>query len=292
MPITKSKTITLYTLEEMLADEKLKANLLKANRESEQFIQIAMEDRVAELELDLEQQGFEKVKIYYDLSCSQGSGCCFDYEGINIFQIIRSFPEQFKEDDTMYSKTQRNVFATHYCHSKTRDIRIADIQEGQFEASIKTRLEKVYQDCCSHINNILQIEYDYFNSDEFLIEDLKAREDCSLFYENGVICNEYDITSVEAPNPSLFAEELDKALSNEDDFVIINSDGKLFCYSDISDEPRDGDFLDTSSDEDLGFKKAILMTKEEAQEFIVNYLQDEYDIIPVEQAFKRKGENK
>ena len=34
------------------------------------------------------------------------------------------------------------------------------------------------------------------------------------------------------------------------------------------------------------------MTKEEAQEFIVNYLQDEYDIIPVEQAFKRKGENK
>ena len=66
MPIHKqyTKELTLYTLEEMLADPQLKTNLLKANQESEQFLDISLQQDVEDIESELESKGFYDVKVY------------------------------------------------------------------------------------------------------------------------------------------------------------------------------------------------------------------------------------
>lgn len=314
MPINKKvvKDLTLYTLEEMLADEKLKKNLLKANAEDEHFLSISMEDRENNLAEYLEKQGFHDVKIYYDLSCCQGSGCCFDFDGCDIFKIAKNYRELlspvnkirylFKDwnrgklrylQSYVATKTVKNSFANHYCHSRTRDIEFNYAPEDfcnveEYVAGFETVFRQVYLNICAYLLDELRKEYDYFTSEEFLIEDLKAREELSLFYENGTICQEFDQTNVNEKATKI-AKILDSFLdeNGQDNYVIINTEGKLFCNKGVSDETRDGDFVNTSKEGDLGFQKAFFFTKEEAHEFIVEYLQDKYDIIPVEQAFKR-----
>lgn len=315
MPINKkiTKKLTLYTLEEMLADKKLKENLLKANslEEDEHFLSISMEDRENDLAEYLEKQGFHDVHIYYDLGCSQGSGACFDFDGCDMFKIAKNYKELlspvnkirylFKDwnrgklrylQSYVAIKTTRNSFANLYCHSRTRNIEFdysnSDIGDIDcYKAGFETVFRQVYLNICAYLLDELRKEYDYFTSEEFLIEDLKAREELSLFEANGTICQEFDQTNVNEEKSEVL-KEVENFINNKKDYVIVDSDGKLFCNTGISDEPRDGAFLDTSDDEDLGFKKALILTKNEAMDFIVSYLQDKYDVISVEQVFKFK----
>lgn len=312
MPINKkiTKEVTLYTLEEMLADEKLKKNLLKANAEDEHFLSISMEDRENDLIEYLEKQGFQDVKIYYDLSCCQGPGCCFDFDGCDIFKIAKSYKELlspvnkirylFKDwnrgklrylQSYVATKTVKNSFANHYCHSRTRDIEFnysnSDIEDIDcYKRGFENVFRQVYLNICAYLLDELRKEYDYFTSEEFLIEDLKAREEFSLFYENGTICQEFNMTNV---NDSPLLNNITDFMYSKNSYVIIDKDGKIFSNKGLSDEPRDGGFLDTSNEQDLGLSKAIMFsTEKEANDFIVSYLIDNYEVVTVEQAFKKE----
>ena len=314
MPIHKqyTKELTLYTLEEMLADPQLKTNLLKANQESEQFLDISLQQDVEDIESELESKGFYDVKVYYDLSCSQGSGAYFTFDGVNVLKLMKKeksiyysayiIKYAFKDwgrklrqlDSYVGIRTIQNHWANHNCHSRCVDIEFnysnIDFTEKEYSKSFKNfeaDFNDLYQDFCSNIYSKLQKSLEYFTSDEFLIEDLKAREEFTLFHENGTICQEYDLTNV---NDSSLLNNITGFMYSNNSYVIIDKDGKIFSYKDdIKRNPLDGDFLDTSDESDQGLSKAVIfMNINEANEFIVDTLVDNYETVTVEQAFKKE----
>ena len=318
MPVHKtiSREVILYTLDEMLADEKLKKNVLDANREPDSVMERIIEDKSNDLAKELEDQGFEDVEIYYDLSYCQGSGACFDFNGCNVLKIASHYPKLlpfinnikwlFKDwgfrgkisssiDSYCDFKTNENSFANHYCHEKTRDIDfnwIPALDTVDLNSDNKLAIDefqqifrRLYIDICLDIRNKLRAEEEYYQSDEYTIELLKSNNSFNYFYENGTICNEFNVVD----NP--IQEELEKFISNKTEdhnFIITDPDGKVFCYSENPEDIREGVFLDTSKDEDSGFRKAILFTRNEALEFIVEYLQDEYDIEHIKHKFGKE----
>lgn len=317
MPVHKtiSKELTLYTLDEMLADEKLKKNVLDANREPFHVMDLVIKDRSDDLAEELEKKGFQEVEIYYDLSYCQGSGACFDFNGCNILKIASNYNQLIPYVENIkwlfkdwgfrgkigcslnsycdFIKTRENSFANHYCHEKTRDIDF-DITLPPEKISSDDKLaidefqkafEKLYRDICQDILKKLRAEEKYYQSDDYTKELLESNYSYCYFYENGTICNEFNVVD----NP--VQEELNKFISNkagDDNFIITDPDGKIFCYSENPEDIREGVFLDTSKDEDSGFRKAILFTRNEALEFIVEYLQDQYDIEHIKQKFGKK----
>lgn len=322
MPVHKtiSRELTLYTLDEMLADEKLKKNVLDANREPDSVMERVLEYRSDDLANMLEKKGFQEVKIYYDLSYCQGSGACFDFNGCNVLKIASNYNRLipyvenikwlFKDwarrgkinsiDSYCDFKTNENSFANHYFHERTRDIEfnwkteIDEAPSDKFSSDDKLAIDefqqafrKLYIDICIDVRNKLRAEEEYYQSDDYTKELLESNYSYCYFYENGTICNEFNVVD----NP--VQEELNKFISNkagDDNFIITDPDGKVFCYSENPEDIREGVFLDTSKDIDLGFKKAILFTQNEAKDFIVEYLQDKYDIRSIDKVFIKKGD--
>lgn len=312
MPVHKKiiKELTLYTLEEMLADPKLKANLLAANQETDEFLNLSLEYDQEEIVSDLESKGFHDVKVYYDLSGCQGSGAYFTFEGVNVLKLMKkeksiyhsAHPIRYLFKDwgrklrqlDSYSdiKTVQNHWANHYCHENCVDIEFddksidfTDWQKHQFE-SFKSDFTRLYKNLCYEIYNRMQKALDYYTSEDFLIEDLKAREDCSLFLENGQICPE------EIKDQPTLLNTITGFIYSNNSYVIIDEKNRIFSYGKTQD-PNDGDFLDVSKEEDQGLSKAVIFsTANDANEFIVDTLVNNYSIISVEKAFKeRSNEN-
>lgn len=309
MPVHKKiiKELTLYTLEEMLADPKLKKNLLDANQETDEFINLSLEQDQEEVVLDLESKGFCNVKVNYDLSYCQGSGAYFTFEGVNVLKLMKkeksiyhsAYPIRYLFKDwgrklrqlDSYSdiKTIHNHWANHYCHENCVDIEFddksidfTDLQKHQFE-SFQSDFTRLYKNLCYEVYNKMQKALDYYTSEEFLIEDLKAREDCSLFLESGQICPE------EINGEASLLNTITGFIYSNNSYVVIDGKNQIFSYGKTQD-PKDGDFLEVSKEEDQGLSKAVIFsTPNEANEFIVSYLIDNYEVVPVEQAFK-KGE--
>lgn len=138
------KEIVTYSLEEMLSDPEKKKKLIEANQPTESFelmeMEIAEEDNLNWLE----QIGFENPKLYWDISCSQGSGASFTFDNVNIGKLIEVYPDKEltsnldgARDDGFRSTLlflevnaypslriygQQNHLSNHYTHSKTVDI--------------------------------------------------------------------------------------------------------------------------------------------------------------------------
>jgi hypothetical protein len=132
----------------------------------------------------------------------------------------------------------------------------------------------------------MQKALDYYTSEDFLIEDLKAREDCSLFLENGQIYPE------EIKDQPALLNTITGFIYSNNSYVIIDEKNRIFSYGKTQD-PNDGDFLDVSKEEDQGLSKAVIFsTANDANEFIVDTLVNNYSITSVEKAFKeRSNEN-
>jgi len=319
MPVHKtiSKEVTLYTLDEMLADEKLKKNVLDANREPDPVMERIIEDKSNDLAIELEKKGFQKVEIYYDLSYCSGSGACFDFNGCNILKIAKNYPELlsyiknikwlFKDwarrgkinsiDSYCEIKTERNQFANLYCHAKTRNIyfnwnmKLDMINLSSDDKSVigefQQAFRSLYVDICQDILKKLRAEEEYYQSDDYTKELLESNYSYCYFYENGTICDELNKVD-NPPEESLLLNNITSFMYSKNSYVIIDEDGKIFSNTGLSDEPRDGDFLDTSDEEDLGLSKAIIFsTNNEANDFIVSYLIDNYKVVSVEQAFRK-----
>lgn len=297
MPIHKKyvKEITLYTLDEMLADSKLKANLLEANEENEQFLNISLEQDAEDIEAELESKGFQDVKVYYDLSGCQGSGVYFTFDGVNILKLMQkeksiyhsayiikyAFKDWGRKLRQLYSyvgiRTIQNHWSNHNCHSRCVDIEFnysnIDFTEEEYSESFKrfeTDFNDLYQNLCHDIYKQLAKSLEYYTSEEFLIEDLKAR-DCDLFLENGQV---------------YYEEE-----TNNSQYIILDQKGKVFSYK-TNRDPLDGDFIDISDDIDLGLSKAVVfMTADEANEFIVDNLITDYSIMSVDKVSRKEGNN-
>ena len=102
---------TLYTLEEMKADPVLKKNLVESNQHDD--VDNFLETDVTDLVYELEALGFLNVKIYYDLSCSQGSGCCFEFTEVDILKLVRKYKslnKSCRKLKFLFKKYNRKLF--------------------------------------------------------------------------------------------------------------------------------------------------------------------------------------
>jgi len=309
MPVHKRfiKELTLYTLDEMIADPELKKKLVEANKESDQFLDLSMKMDVEDIEVELKSKGFQDVKVFWDLSCCQGSGAYFTFDGVNVFKLMKyeksiyksaqkikylfkDWGRKLRQLDTYVGiKTVTNHWANHYCHSRCVDIEfeysVEEFTKGwedtqsfkDFEADFRD----LYQDLCSNIYSRLQKSLDYYESEDFLIEDLRSREPISYYLDTGQLYG-----PLNEENPLL--NSITGFIYSQNSYVITDSSGKVFSYKETS-NPDDGDFIDVSNEEDKGLSKAVIFsTANDANDFIVDTLINDYSIISVEQAFGNK----
>lgn len=218
-----TKNYTVYSLDEMLADKKLKEKLLKANEPDEWAIESDLKIEIEELYSQLEEKGFMNPNILYDISYCQGSGACFDCDDISLQKVLKDVYKdlglteedyniivKLEEDDFIKYCTYTNSYANHYCHSKTRYIAekynydYDDYPEyarshwkndndemdevfGESGTIIRYLVEE-YQDNCYKLYKQLQDRYEYMMSEEYISQDLRENG-YNKFLENGTIFN-------------------------------------------------------------------------------------------------------
>ena len=308
MPVRRRfiKELTLYTLDEMIADPTLKKNLLEANKETDEFLNISMEQDVENLEDELEAKGFQQVKIYWDLSYCQGSGVYFTFDGVNMLKLMKSEKSIYKSAQKIKylfkdctrrlkriytyvgTKAVPNHWANHNCHEKCVDIEfdysIEDFTKGWEDTEVFKEFQSdfiyMYRSICSRIYRRLEKSLEYYQSEEFLIEDLRARDE-GYYLDTGQL---YGFINDE--NCSI-VNSIKGFVDSNKSYVVVDENNRIFSYGGTQ-NIDDGDFLDVSKEDDLGLSKAVIFsTANEANEFIVDTLVDNYSIISVEKAFKK-----
>ena len=143
------KTYKIKTFDEFSADEQ--AEIIERHR------YINVDDEVADFLATIEKAGFKNPKIYYDLSCCQGSGACFDSKDLDFNILLKDFNCKHKQwilnllNDGNYIsiKINQNHYANHYTHSRTRYISLS--YGGN---NICKRLENLLKDIHSHIAKV------------------------------------------------------------------------------------------------------------------------------------------
>lgn len=304
---------TLYTLEEMKADPKLKKNLVESNQHDD--VDNFLETDVTDLVYEFEALGFLNVKIYYDLSCSQGSGCCFEFTEVDILKLVRKYKSLNKSCRKLkflfkkYNRkgwvnkfapytisTIRNSLANRYCHSNTRNMEFdfenlafnnlfdsVEVQENLLE--FKNEMRKVYYDLCNHIQDRLQKSLEYYESADFIIEELESVYPGMLYRDSGKIAGiaEYDLKQ-DSKNTE-FQKSLDNAIQSKDSFVVIKGEAegnKVLAKT-------NSEAYDFISVKDCEFNKAIIFNnKEEAHNFIIETFTD-YCVTPIETVFSKEN---
>lgn len=199
--ITVSKVLEVYSLQEMLSDPNRKRNLLEANSIDGEIFDMEIEDEAQSFKEVLESKGYEDPKLWWDLSYCQGSGACFDCDNINIPKVISDpnieLKDSYKEvinklynEGQISAHTEKNYFANHYYHSKTRNIvvEVNNCTLNTIEDLVQSLLYKHYQDCCYDLYKTLDRLIDKMNSEEYIIENLKDLG-YNKFLSSGVIFN-------------------------------------------------------------------------------------------------------
>lgn len=318
-----SNPLTVYTYEEMIADDTRRKSLVATNPIGEWQEDEEMNIIVSDLVEELENQGFSEVKIMYDLSCSQGSGACFDFSDIDIVELSEKVPaltevlDPYIEtvrflidyDSFLSVKTTRNSFANHYCHSKTRNleyISILDELEKLDDQLLDFEYEKKrypiirellrtqsFSDFITDVVNTLEEVYQ--DKCHYIYRKLQKHWD---YLHSESYCLE-EVKSMISPNAMFLSngrviDELPRTYSTIElkpleEYVLIDQDGKVlsFTTSDL-----DKDFIDTVDDSDLGKSKALVFTTiSELAKELQNMTG--YSLIPVSEAFKSvEKENK
>ena len=123
----KTKTINLYKFEELTAEQQEKV-LDKYRDWNDDVFESYAEDECNTLEIT--ENGFNNPTIHYDLSCSQGSGACFDCTEFDFDKLLKDWEHPHKKwfiniiQDYCEYGIFTNQFGYHYSHANTRDFNI------------------------------------------------------------------------------------------------------------------------------------------------------------------------
>ena len=149
--------------------------------------------------------GFLNPDVYYDYSCSQGQGACFDCEIFNWELLLEDLDIPHKQlfikliensPAITYGIRRPNAsYAYHYCHERCR-IFFLD-WDSMFEDDKKfKRGNKILNDIRWHIEkkrlamsqeafSLICKAIDYLQSDECITEELEYRDD---YYNEETLC--------------------------------------------------------------------------------------------------------
>lgn len=184
------KTYKIKTFDEFSADEQ--AEIIERHRYINVDDGFSLTEWNDIYSLSIEDAGFKNPKIYYDLSCCQGSGACFDSDDLDFNTLLKDFECKHKQwilnllNDKNYISIQvkQNHYAHHYTHSKTRYIsssyrgnNICNRLE-KILYDIQKHIAKVYMNTCDDLYTNLQNDFDYLISDEAVKETLIVNDYC------------------------------------------------------------------------------------------------------------------
>lgn len=172
----KTKTITLYNLDELSKEAQEKAHAKWREGNDYMFIEDCMADRLHELleennitdTNDTSKPGTKPTQVLYSLSHSQGDGACFE----GVFEW---------KNYTVHIK-----HSGRYVHSNSVDIIIMN-SEGEGVDDYGNQFKNIYQKICSDLE---QYGYDFIeheDSFEAFQEACEANE--YTFRENGIMEN-------------------------------------------------------------------------------------------------------
>ena len=182
---TETQEIKIYNVDDLELEEnkELKERVLDKHRyiNVDDFSLTEMNDSY---NVFLNAHGFLNADISYDVSCSQGSGACFDCKEFDLNLLLKDFNIKHKQwliniiQNYGEIEIKRNSFSNHYCHSNTRDLYINfytnhDRINREVE-KIAEYLEDLRKDLSDELYDMLQDDYDYQISDEAIMETLEA----------------------------------------------------------------------------------------------------------------------
>ena len=184
------KTYKIKTFDEFSADEQ--AEIIERHRYINVDDGFSLTDWNDSYYLSIENAGFKNPKIYYDLSCSQGSGACFDSKDLDFNILLKDFNCKHKQwilnllNDGNYIsiKINQNHYANHYTHSRTRYISLSYGGNNICKRlenilnDLHNHIAKVYLNTCGDLYTNLQNDFDYLISDEAVKETLVANDYC------------------------------------------------------------------------------------------------------------------
>ena len=199
----KTIELKLYKFDEL--SEEVQAKVIEKNRDiniHDDWHEFIIEDWINE---EMPSRGFNATKIYYSGFWSQGDGAMFVYHGIKN-DLLKEFVDNILIGTEHLSPMRKQwilnnvsisavgVHRGYYNHEKSCSHSIYwEVDNGDlhwdtnfykwlesfgddFEAFITDK----YEDICQDLYRTLEKEYEYFTSDEQIIEALR--------------CNDYDFT--------------------------------------------------------------------------------------------------
>ena len=144
--------------------------------------------------------GFLNPDVYYDYSCCQGQGACFDCEIFNWELLLEDLDIPHKSFFIKYLEERTNIeygirrpdasFAWHYYHERCREFyiesrygwhsRVCDIFD-KIEKHIEAKRLNLSQEAFSLIRSAI----DWLQSDECVTEELEYRD---WYYNEETLC--------------------------------------------------------------------------------------------------------
>jgi len=181
----REQTITLYEFSEL--SEAIQEKLIEKHRydyiEDDYWYKLIYED----FKNIAQKQGYSDIKPHFSLSGSQGDGACFDANIDVRYMINNHTPDLLPFIDEIDIAIRQNAYATHYCHSRTRQVElIVDYSHENYELyKLYETFEKAitadYQELCKMLEIALQTEMDDLTSDDYIREELSSSE----YYADG-----------------------------------------------------------------------------------------------------------
>jgi hypothetical protein len=199
---TTIKEFTVYSLQDMLNDEKLKSALLDKHTNINVDFNFWHEAEIEHHEEQLKIAGYQNVKIHFSGFYSQGDGACFTGDINVVAWIEKNAPVKYARILKLIKAGFIDTYSAeikhrgHYYHERSTDLFIdfriygnlgtsavnvcglLDVLVTDIETDIIERGREIYKD--------LKADYEYLTSEEAIIEtlqinDYEFNEDGSIF---------------------------------------------------------------------------------------------------------------
>lgn len=185
----KTKTINLYKFEELTDDQKQKA--IEKHRYFNDDITCDLIEYDEIHVIKLKEKGFLNPAISYSLSYCQGDGASFTCTQLDYDLLLKDYTGKHKkwmiEILEQYCEVQIERISHHYSHKRTCKTELYEQTQANYPRimdeleNVRQYIENIRLYACDDLEDDLQNEIDYLESDEAIAEILIANE----YYFNG-----------------------------------------------------------------------------------------------------------
>lgn len=126
----------------------------------------------------LREKGFMQSRLSYSISQSQGDGACFDAKIDLGHYLVGEFESLIDVDFSIL--IEPTACAGHYCHANTRTVNVysctATPEQEELLIKLEKHIERIREELCEQIFDMLVEQYDYDTSDKCIEEMMQENE--------------------------------------------------------------------------------------------------------------------